>query len=155
MSPPRPCTESDAVLNARIAMLLEQRWRPTDTRALEQRREELRHAFHCLSSAAAEPLLERLRQPDARDPLTVAFMRLATATRQELLQLLERTLGLTPAPAPEVGPGSLPPSAARRLFEQEADTRLAEALALPTRERLLLADRTIRSLRTLASDPRF
>jgi hypothetical protein len=156
MSTRSACTgESDAVLSARIAALLELRFQASDDRGLEKRREQLHQAFRCLTATAAVPLLERLRIPDRKDPLTTLFQRLSAATREQMIGCLEKTAGVAPTPPPVQGPGSLPPAVGEQLLREELDRHLAEALALPEDELIVRGERTLQSLRTIASDPLF
>jgi hypothetical protein len=148
--------EADATLSARIAELLELRIQSSDNRALERRRAELRTAFQSLSAAAALPLLIRLREPDPRDPLSMLFKeRLASATREEMLGYLEKTVGSSVTSLTASESGKLPRAAAESVLRSEIDRQVNELLALAPEDLIARVETTLDALQRMASDPLF
>jgi hypothetical protein len=80
---------------------------------------------------------------------------LATPTREELIGLLDATLGVSPATAVTTVPGGLPLGVAESLLEREVNAQLDEALAVPDDELAARARATLRQLQTIASNPLF
>lgn len=79
----------------KIQMQLQRNFREDDERGILDRRQRLREAFNLIPTSFASSLLERLMF-NSNDPLTRLFRyKIATATRNEMLRILQRKLETT------------------------------------------------------------
>lgn len=76
----------------KIKMQLQRNFQKDDVRGVLDRRQRLREAFNLIPRSFASGLLERLMF-NSNDPLTRLFRyKIATATRNEMLRILQRKL---------------------------------------------------------------